>query len=172
MIPARYQKAEYDDVPKAIIKKFEKIRETKRGIFIHGSVGTGKTHIAYALKKQWDEDNPYRTAVFWNTPELLQNEKLDFDKDNYSKQRSIQRLKDSKQLLILDDIGTENATGWVLDQLYMLINKRYNEMKPVIFTSNLSIEDVGKVLGDRIASRIVEMCDVIELTGDDKRLQT
>jgi len=172
MIPARYEKAEYKDVPKAITKQFEKIRETKRGIFIHGSVGTGKTHIAYALKKQWDEENPYRTAIFWNTPELLQNEKNDFDRDNYSKKRSIERLKDSKQLLILDDIGTENATGWVLDQLYMLINKRYNEMKPVIFTSNLSIEDVGKVLGDRIASRIVEMCDVIELTGDDKRLQT
>ena len=170
MIPARYEKAEYDDVPLSIQKKFEKIRATKKGLFIYGSVGTGKTHIAYALKKQWDEENPYRTAVFWNTPELLQNEKSDFDRDNYSKKRSIERLKESKQLLILDDIGTETATGWVLDQLYMLINKRYNEMKPVIFTSNLSIEDIGKVLGDRIASRIVEMCDVIELTGDDKRL--
>ena len=170
MIPARYEKAEYDDVPEKIQKKFEKIRTTKKGIFIHGSVGTGKTHIAYALKKQWDEENPYRTAIFWNTPELLQNEKQDFDRDSYSKKRSVERLKESKQLLILDDIGTENATGWVLDQLYMLINKRYNEMKPVIFTSNLSIEEVGKVLGDRIASRIVEMCDVIELTGDDKRL--
>lgn len=170
MIPQRYEKAEYADVPASIKKKFESIRETKRGIFIHGSVGTGKTHIAYALKKKWDEDNPYRTAIFWNTPELLHNEKQDFDKDSYSKKRSLERLKDSKQLLILDDIGTENATGWALDQLYMLINKRYNEMKPVIFTSNLSIEDVGKVLGDRIASRIVEMCDVVELGGDDKRL--
>ena len=170
MIPARYEKAEYKDVPKEIAKKFEKIRESKKGLFIHGNVGTGKTHIAYALKKQWDEENPYRTAIFWNTPDLLQNEKMDFDRDAYSKKRSLEKLKESKQLLILDDVGTENATGWVLDQLYMLINKRYNEMKPIIFTSNLSIEEVGKVLGDRIASRIVEMCDVIELTGDDKRL--
>jgi len=170
MIPARYADAEYKEVPKSIAEKFEKIRQTKKGLFIHGSVGTGKTHIAYALKKKWDEENPYKTAIFWNTPELMQNEKADFDKDSYSKRRSIERLKESKQLLILDDIGTENATGWVLDQLYMLINKRYNEMKPVIFTSNLSIEDVGKILGDRIASRIVEMCDVVELTGDDKRL--
>jgi len=170
MIPARYAKAEYKDVPKEIAKKFEKIRETKKGIFIHGSVGTGKTHIAYALKKQWDEENPYRTAILYNTPDLLHSEKLDFDRDSYSKKRSLEKLKESKQLLILDDVGSENATGWVLDQLYMLINKRYNEMKPIIFTSNLSIEEVGKVLGDRIASRIVEMCDVIELTGDDKRL--
>ena len=105
MIPARYEKAEYDDVPEKIQKKFEKIRTTKKGIFIHGSVGTGKTHIAYALKKQWDEENPYRTAIFWNTPELLQNEKQDFDRDSYSKKRSVERLKESKQLLILDDIG-------------------------------------------------------------------
>lgn len=171
MIPARYENVEYKDVPKAIQKKFEKIRETRKGLFIHGSVGTGKTHIAYALKKEWDKDNPYRQAVFWNTPELLQNERLDFDRDNYSKTRSMERLKESKHLLILDDVGTETATGWVLDQLYMLINERYNRMKPIIFTSNLSVEEIGTTLGDRIASRIVEMCDVIELSGEDRRLK-
>jgi DNA replication protein DnaC len=98
MIPARYEKAEYKDVPKEIAKKFEKIRESKKGLFIHGNVGTGKTHIAYALKKQWDEENPYRTAIFWNTPDLLQNEKMDFDRDAYSKKRSLEKLKESKHL--------------------------------------------------------------------------
>lgn len=170
MIPARYEKAQYEDVPQKIRDKFEKIRETRKGIYIHGSVGTGKTHIAYALKKHWDEKNQYKPAVFWNVTELLQNTKDDFDRVAYDKRRDMESLKRSTSLLIMDDIGTEQTSEWVIDQLYMLINKRYNDMMPVIFTSNLSIDGLGKVLGDRIASRIVEMCDVVELSGEDKRL--
>lgn len=171
MIPPRYEKAEYKDVPEKIRDKFEKIKDTRKGLYLHGSVGTGKTHIAYALKKKWDEENPYRQATFRNTPELIQDTKEDFDRDGYEKRRLMERLKESNSLIILDDVGTEQATGWVLDQLYLLINKRYNDMKPMIFTSNLTVEELGKALGDRIASRIVEMCDIIELGGDDKRLK-
>lgn len=170
MIPPRFQKAEYSDVPETIRAKFDKIRETRKGLYIHGPVGTGKTHIAYALKKHWDEQNPYKHASFRNTPELLQSTKDDFDRENYDKRRAMETLKETSNLIILDDIGTEQATGWVLDQLYLLINKRYIEMLPMVFTSNLSIEEVGRTLGDRIASRIVEMCDIIELTGKDKRM--
>lgn len=170
MIPARYEKAEYNDVPEKIRQKFEKLRETRKGIYIHGSVGTGKTHIAYALKKHWDEKNQYKPAIFWNVTELLQRTKDDFDRVSYDKRRDVESLKESKSLLIMDDIGTEKASEWVIDQLYMLINKRYNDMLPVVFTSNLSVEELGRTLGDRIASRIVEMCDIVELTGEDRRL--
>lgn len=172
MIPARYQQARYEDVPEKIRTKFEKIRETRKGLYIHGSVGTGKTHIAYALKKKWDEEHEYKRAVFWNTTELLHEIREDFGRGQYDKVRPVEELMESgsQRLLFLDDIGAERATDWVAETFYLLINDRYERMMPVVFTSNLSIKELGEALGDRIASRIVEMSDVVELTGEDKRL--
>jgi DNA replication protein DnaC len=171
-IPERYKDAKFQDVPVAIREKFVQIKSSKKGIFIHGSVGVGKTHAMFALKKQYDTENPYRMAIFWNTGELLQSSRADMDRNGYDKVRAMESLMETEGLIFLDDIGAESPSGWVLEQLYTLINSRYMSMKPMILSSNLSIEKIAEVLGDRIASRIVEMCDVVELTGEDKRLKS
>lgn len=171
-IPKRYQGAKFEDVPVAIREKFVQLKSTRKGLFIHGAVGVGKTHTAFALKKQWDSENPYRLSIFWNTGELLQSTRSDMDRQNYDKARAMETLLDTESLIFLDDLGAESPSGWVLEQMYTLINKRYMDMKPMIITSNLSLEQIGQALGDRIASRLAEMCDVIELTGEDKRLKS
>ena len=170
-IPARYKDAQYKEVPVTIREKFVQLKSSKKGIFIHGSVGVGKTHIAFALKKQYDLENPYHLASFWNTGELLHSVRADMDRNNIDKHRAMERLMETEALVFLDDLGAESPTGWVLEQLYMLINTRYMQMRPMIITSNLSLEQIGQALGDRIASRLVEMCDVVELTGEDRRMQ-
>lgn len=170
MIPLRYEKVEYTDVPENVKSKFDVIRETRKGLYIHGPVGTGKTHIAYSIKKHWDEVSRYG-ALFWNTTELLTEIREDFDRPNIEKSRVEERLMDFKGLLIFDDIGSEKPTEWVLEKFYLVVNKRYNDMRPIIFTSNLSIPQLAERLGDRIASRLVEMCDIIKLEGEDRRLQ-
>ena len=170
-IPSRYQKAEYEDVPEKIRETFRKmVKKDGRGLFIHGEVGVGKTHISIALKKKWDSVYPTRPAHFWTTPELLQDIRDDFDRDNYDKRRNVAKLIESQAPVFLDDLGSEQPTGWVLEQLYLLINGRYLEEKPLVITSNLSVEQIGQTLGDRIASRIVEMCEVVELSGKDRRM--
>ena len=77
---------------------------------------------------------------------------------------------DNKSLLILDDIGVERVSDFVLETLYRVINYRYVNMLPTIFTSNLNIQELADKIGDRSVSRIVEMCGVVELTGSDRRL--
>lgn len=167
--PARYEHAKFEDVPEDVREKFSKIMQSRRGLYLYGSVGTGKTHIAYALKKHLDEQTRFR-AEFWNTSELMQDIKEDFDRDAYSKTRTFDRMTDEKMPIFLDDIGSEKLTDWVLERFYLIINRKYNDMIPVIFTSNYSIEELAERIGDRIASRIVEMCDIIKIDGPDRRL--
>lgn len=170
MIPKRYEKARYSDVPSAVRGQFTQLREKRKGIYLHGPVGTGKTHIAYALKAEWDRLNPHRPAIFWNTTDLMQSIRDDFDRHAYDKTHSAKRIIESRALLFLDDFGTEKPTEWVLERIYNIINHRYNTMMPMVITSNLSIDEVGSQFGDRIASRLVEMCEIFELDGEDRRL--
>lgn len=168
-VPTRYQNASYGEVPQDIKKLFEKIQETRRGLYIHGAVGTGKTHIAYALYKYAHETMRLRCRVY-NTTELLWDIRKDFSRDINDKKHWDEELSEYRGLLILDDIGAERMTDFVAETFYLVINNRYNEMLPMVFTSNLNISDLAAQIGDRTASRIVEMCDVVELFGGDRRM--
>lgn len=168
MIPERFKNVKWDDVPKAIKDKIAG-KPMEKGLYLHGAVGAGKTHIAYAIKKQWDELNPYHPAQFWNVTELIHEIKMDFDR--FEKVYAAERLLQSDSLLILDDIGAEKTTEFVAETLYLIVNDRYEKMRPIIFTSNLPIGELAAKVGDRTASRIVEMCDIVNLEGGDRRIQ-
>lgn len=167
--PIRYEKTKYEDVPQNIRENFEKIKATRKGLYLHGGVGTGKTHIAYALARQVSEILKV-TTNFWNCTELLREIRLDFGRDNREKKWVEEELLNFTGLLFLDDIGAEKMTDWVEETFYLIVNKRYNNMLPIIFTSNLPIQDLSQRVGDRITSRIVEMCDIFKLDGADRRL--
>ena len=176
-IPERFTDVKYEDVPKKIQGLFESMKDSKRGIFIHGPVGTGKTHFAYALKQKWDIPSNIekgqigRSARFYNTTELLREIRKDFDRDAMEKRHLADELmsNEDKVLLFLDDLGSEKMTDWVGETFYLIINSRYNNVMPTIFTSNFGIPDLAERIGDRTVSRIVEMCDVVELVGSDRR---
>ncbi len=168
--PYRYRDAKWEDVPDALKKALTVSRETRRGIYIHGTVGTGKTHIAYAMC-DYAQDVMHLKAQFWNTTELLADIRDDFDRNNYDKKRREEMLMEFRGLLFLDDIGAEKMTEWVQEQFYRIVNRRYEEALPTIFTSNLPIRELGERLGDRTASRIVEMCDIYPLNGADRRIE-
>ena len=172
-IPKRYENAEYKDIPSNIRKLFEVIKETRKGIYIHGGVGTGKTHIAYALKSGASEVLKIRTwdIRVYNTIEMLREFRLDFDRHQSSKKYLEEDIMDFKGILILDDIGAEKLSDWVFERFYLIINHRYEEMLPTIFTSNLPIADLAERIGDRTVSRIVEMCDIVKIEGKDRRLK-
>ena len=159
MIPERYKNSKYDNVPNQIKDLFENIKSSRRGIYIYGSVGCGKTHLLYALKSKWEESN--KPAIFRNTVTLIQSIRSDFDKINVDKERDVEFILNSASLLMIDDIGAEKITDFVSETFYSIINHRYEKMYPIIFTSNLSIEELANKIGDRIASRIVEMCVVV-----------
>lgn len=172
--PLRYQDAKIEDVPQQIRELFEKLPESRRGIFIHGDVGTGKTHLIYALRASWEATQApsgrMRRAMFWNTTELLRSIKADFDRAPADKERAEERLMEHSGLLFLDDLGSERMSDWVGETFYLIINHRYNRMLPTIFTSNFGVADLAERIGDRTVSRIVGSSDVVELIGPDRRI--
>lgn len=168
-VPLRYADATFADVPKNIKNAFEKLPDTRKGMYLHGGVGTGKTHIAYALMKE--ARSREISTRFYNTGELLREIKQDFNRPWGEKSHIDEAIMEYRGLLILDDIGAEKISDWVAETFYIIVNERYNEKLPTIFTSNLNISELSGHVGDRITSRIIEMCDVFELTGSDRRLQ-
>lgn len=193
-IPERYTDATYDKVPNNIKKLFEEMRETRKGIYLHGGVGTGKTFIAYALLRQWQDDRAKEETdrtekinesiqkgevstegtkvrpigVFWNSTRLLYDLRNEFKKPNESD--IAKELIERVNLLFLDDLGAEKVTDWVEEVIYLTVNTRYERNTPLIITSNLPLSGIAERVGDRVASRIKEMCHIVKLEGQDRRL--
>lgn len=145
-----------------------------RKILLAGSVGTGKTHLAYAATKAIT-DKGY-IALFVTVTELLESIRSTFD-DKQITQAKAKEIYKTADLLVLDDIGAEyireNNSGesWAAEVVLDLINARTD--KPTIFTTNLSDSELkdhyGPVQGARIVSRMKKHCRFVELTGDDRR---
>ncbi len=172
--PLRYGNAKWEDIPETIKKAFETITPgNRKGLYIHGAVGTGKTHICWALKKHYDKPEANKFLKIINVVDLMHEIRSDFDRPIGDKALPEYDLTnpEKRQILILDDIGAERATEFVAETLYRIINFRYNEMLPTIFTSNYTMQELADRIGERSASRIVEMTQIIELTGDDRRIQ-
>lgn len=167
-IPRRYEGAVWEDVPPAIQAKVQEIGKTRKGLYIHGGVGSGKTHAVYAIFKKLKERNIM--CRFHNTTELMFDIRRDFDRNPYDKMRWDERLPEYEGVLILDDLGAERPTDYVAEVLYLIVNTRYNQKLPTIFTSNLPVAELAERIGDRTASRIVEMCEIVKLDGVDRRL--
>jgi DNA replication protein DnaC len=73
-------------------------------------------------------------------------------------------------LLHLDDLGAEKQTEWVLEQLYALVNERYEQERSIVVTSNVT--EAGELedqIGKRTISRLIEMTTQVPLFGDDLR---
>ena len=165
IIPLRYKDVDYKDLKQQIKTTFDGIKESRKGMYIYGGVGTGKTHIAYAIYKQCQELK--LKCRFYNSVDVL--DKIRDDYKN-SDTHNLQNILDFQGLLIIDDIGAEKITDWVLETFYRIINSRYENMLPVIYTSNFSLGELSERLGERIPSRIAGGCEIIELKGNDKRL--
>ncbi len=115
---------------------------------------------------------PYGAAapLLISVPELLLEIRDTFNGNEISEKAIIDKYS-WIDVLILDDLGVEKTSDWVLQTLYTIIDRRYREELRTIITSNLGIEEIREKLDDRIASRIVGMCRVCILQGRDRRIQ-
>lgn len=156
------------------VEKYEELKGTGRnGLYLVGPAGTGKSHLAYAIISHLIEHNQV-AAVAGAVPELLDLMRPKQGKNQDAEER-LDLIK-TADLVLLDDLGAERETKWVIERLFLIINARYNAQLPTIITSNVPLEmletdEKGKtILGwERIVSRIVEMCHVVVMDGDDYR---
>ena len=119
-------------------------------VFLCGPPGSGKTHLAAATVHRWiDARRP--GALFVLTGELLASLRRGFNDGTAA--GNLDQAKFAK-LLVLDDIGSEMATDWVRDTLYMLINYRMNWLHPTVITSNLYPSEISSRYHARLASRL------------------
>ena len=155
----RYQNASADNLPKEVTEKINEAIKEKKGILFYGGTGVGKTYTMHTLAKN--------KGKVENFVEMLV-EFIDYQNKGFY----YDKLKEltNQDYLFIDDIGSEKTTEFVITFLYLIVNKRYENMKRTVFATNLSLEDFSSRYGDRILSRINEMCLLVELKGEDKRI--
>lgn len=143
--------------------------QSGRGLLLVGREGTGKTHIAVAILRGVLEKG--FSGRYWNVPELFLELRRVINGEGKCSEGDIFDEAREVDLLVLDDLGAEKTSEYVLDRLYVLINGRYENDLATVITTNRSIEELRQQLGPRIASRICEMCVPVEFPEGDYRLQ-
>ena len=153
------------DLPKLTIeihpKEIQHIIDSKEGFFLFGISGGGKTLYASALllevikySRMNKLGNP--SSIFVQSLDLMEQIKSTFQDNERSE--NILKTHSEANLLILDDVGAEKVTDWVLQTLGYIINTRYEYLRPTIITSNFNLNELQECLDTRIVSRIYEMC--------------
>lgn len=179
-IPDRYRNVDFatppvTDMPRSVVRVVERYvdqlgerLQEGRGLWFEGPQGTGKTTLAMLVSKRALAAG--RSVAVYSVPRLLAELRDTFDDGStMSATELIDRLTDV-ELLHLDDLGAERTSPWVLEQLYSLINARYEAQRAILVTTNLDREQLIEQIGARSVSRLTEICDVVPLYGDDNRL--
>jgi DNA replication protein DnaC len=138
-----------------------------RGLWLHGEVGTGKTTLAMLVSRAALDAG--RSVAIYSLPRLLAEIRATFEADGDGSYVSLLDRLAAVDLLHVDDVGAEKTSAWVLEQLYAIVNARYEEERSVVITTNLERGDLGAQIGERTASRLEEMCTLVPLYGEDAR---
>ena len=139
------------------------------GLWLMGDVGTGKTTLAMLVSKAAVEAG--RTVAIYSLPtspgadppHLRRRGRRDSYLEFFERLTSV-------DLLHVDDLGAEKRSDWVLEQLYAIVNERYEAQRSMVVTTNLDQAALEQQIGPRTVSRLVEICgDPLPLFGEDLR---
>src|SRR5437016_8335109 len=117
-----------------------------RGFWFYGDVGTGKTSLAMLISQSAIERG--RSVAIYSVPQLLADIKATYEDGAGSSYLDLFRRLSRVDLLHLDDLGAEKSTEWVLEQLYSIVNERWQSSGSVIVTTNAPDRRQGTVLDD------------------------
>jgi DNA replication protein DnaC len=181
-VPKRYRGVSFDRPPvpeiarvapeqvqavRRYVRDIDANLDAGRGLWLMGDVGTGKTTLAMIVSKAALDAG--RSVAIYSLPRLLNLVRGAIESEA-GMVGFLERLA-AVDLLHIDDLGVENTTEWVLEQLYSIINTRYEDERAMIVTTNLRYEQLIAQLGERTVSRLVAICgDGLPLYGEDDRL--
>ena len=179
-IPRRYRDVGLErfpikDFPQTVLRPLRKyVREldenlaSGRGLWLGGDLGTGKTSAAALIAKEAGVRG--HTAAFHTAPELLSRIRGTFNEDSEHTYLELLEQLRSVDLLVIDDMGTQQTKPWVLEQLYVIVNDRYLEERAIVMTTNLSEPELSQQVTPRVTSRLLEICrEPVSFSGPDYR---
>ncbi|HEV3230149.1 MAG TPA: ATP-binding protein [Solirubrobacteraceae bacterium] len=180
VIPRKYRGVSFDRAPvphvqpaatvdqvRDYVHQLEENLDAGRGLWFFGGVGTGKTTLAMLVSKSALE--AARSVAIYSLPRLLAEIRTTFDDGaRHSYLGLLDRLT-AVDLLHVDDVGAEKTSPWVLEQLYSIVNARYEDQRAVVITTNLERQALAEQITERTVSRLEEMCEILPLWGEDAR---
>jgi DNA replication protein DnaC len=157
-VPLRYKECRFENFQggQKIIETIKPLSNSQESAVLTGSTGSGKTHLAVALMAEYLTDDP-AAPMFITVPELLLKIRSCFSEKATTTEEEIVEQYSSCEFLVLDDLGAEKESEFVITTLYLIINRRNNYGRKTIITTNLSLQEIETKLGARIASRLSEM---------------
>jgi DNA replication protein DnaC len=161
-----------------------------KGLLLTGDIGVGKTHVAVGLLKELIIQRGV-SGLFYDYRELLKEVQNSYNREVAATELGILRPVFEAEVLVLDELGAAKPTDWVWDTVAQILNSRYNERRTTIITTNyanaaglmtsaaqtqespakraMRDETLGDRIGERMLSRLQEMCVVVEMRGKDFR---
>lgn len=156
-----------------------------RGLLFAGSAGLGKTHLAVGVLQRLARERGAR-GLFCDYRELLKNIQNSYNPQVHTTEIELLKPVFAAEVLVLDDLGAQKPSEWVWDTVALILNTRYNDKLTTIITTNYADlpagggnladaqraareETLGDRIGDRMRSRLAEMCIRVEMQGADFR---
>jgi DNA replication protein DnaC len=154
------------------------------GLLLTGSIGVGKTHLAVGILQALVAERG-ATGLFFDYRDLLKQVQNSYNRQVSATELEILAPVFDAEVLVLDELGASKPTDWVWDTVAHILNTRYNDRRTTIITTNyanagplgteagprgvMREETLGDRIGERMRSRLQEMCVVVEMQGEDFR---
>jgi len=159
-----------------------------KGLLFTGSIGVGKTHLAVGVLRRLVQERGVK-GLFCDYRELLKSIQNSYNSQVQTTELELLKPVFAAEVLVLDDLGAQKPNEWVWDTVALILNTRYNDKQTTIITTNYqdlpagagfrvdekgnkpakSEDTLGDRIGDRMRSRLAEMCVRVDMTGEDFR---
>ena len=159
-----------------------------KGLLFTGSIGVGKTHLAVGVLRRLVLERGVK-GLFCDYRELLKNIQNSYNPQVNTTELELLKPVFAAEVLVLDDLGAQKPNEWVWDTVALILNTRYNDKQTTIITTNYpdlpagagfkadekgnkpakNEDTLGDRIGDRMRSRLAEMCVRVDMVGEDFR---
>jgi DNA replication protein DnaC len=171
-----YSSRKTGDEPESPRKNMEKILSKsmsfirgfpahKDNLLFYGNSGTGKTFLSHCIAKELLDKG--HLVVYRTAEELIQNlRSIRFDNDN-----TLEELLVDCELLIIDDLGTEQINDFSKTELFNILNKKLLRQRKMLVSTNYTLKELSKTYSERITSRLFGSFGLCKFYGDDIRVK-